>query len=392
MSASAQSACPVGVDGFFQPRRAAFWVLLLFIAIGAQTTVTMFSLSFRVVPVTVLLGIAVWTLYTIPILLRLRSLDLFEQHPRSGFALAFAWGGLGAVYLAVPANQAVFALLSKLVSPEFSATWGAAIAGPTDEEPLKLLGVILLVLVARNQFRTIVSVMALGAMSGLGFQVVENLFYTLSGALNHSSPDQIAPVIKMFIVRGIVCGAWSHTGYTMVAAFGVGYFVTRHHEPLAKRLAVAAGALLLAWSMHFFWNSQLLASFFSDGAWALAYIPLKGCPVVIALLLLWRVAQHEESAHLANLATHFVPPDLITPDERPALGATATRSRLRKAMKHAHGRAAARALTQLQKAQLRLVQQHGHAAPAAEIASQSDRVRQLRAQLAALAPASAASA
>lgn len=390
MSASAPSAYPVGVDGFFQPRRAAFWVFLLFIALGVRTTVVLFHNGFNVVPATVLLGIAVWALYTLPILWLLRSLDLFEQHPRSGFALAFAWGGLGAVYLALPANQAMFALWAKLVGPEFCATWGAAIAGPTDEEPLKLLGVVLLVLIARNQFRSIVSVMALGAMSGLGFQVVENLFYTLNTAINHSTPDQIAPVIQMFVVRGIICGAWSHTGYTMVASFGLGYFVARPQESLAKRLAVAAGALLLAWSMHFFWNSHLLYSVFNDSAWIVAYFPVKGGPVLIGLWLMWRIAQREENAHLGALAEHFVPPDLITPAERHALGATAERRRLRQAMKRAHGKPAGRLLTQLQKAQIRLALLAGHAALPAEFASQSARVRQLRAQLAAIVPTSAA--
>src|SRR4051794_8983192 len=62
------------------------------------------SIGFRVVPVTVLLGLLVWGGYTLAFLLVFRTLDLLEQHPPEALVLAFAWGGLGAVYFAAPAN------------------------------------------------------------------------------------------------------------------------------------------------------------------------------------------------------------------------------------------------------------------------------------------------
>jgi RsiW-degrading membrane proteinase PrsW (M82 family) len=382
MTASATPSTATGrMDVFFQPRRAAFWLLLGFLACGVHATGMMIYSGLRVVPIATLLGVGLWTLYTLPILLFLRSLDIFEQHPRSGFVLAFAWGGLAAIFLAVPANGAVFSLSSKLVSPEFGVAWGAAMAGPTHEEPLKLLGVILLVLVARNQFRTILSVMALGAVTGLGFQVVEDLSYTINGAVNYWSTDQIAPVINMLVVRGVICGLWSHTAYTAVASFGIGYFVARPHAPLAQRLLVAAGALLLAWGMHFFWNSPLLSATLAHGPLIIAYFPLKGAPVIISLLLFWRVAQREENRHLAALAEQFVAEDLISADERPGLVSAGERRLLRKALRQSRGRSAARALARLQKAQLQLVRLHGEGAAASAIKSQAALVRDMRQRL-----------
>lgn len=384
-TAPGDSAYPVGVDGFFQPRRAAFWLLVAFLALGLYTLVTMFGPGLRVVPMAFFLGTTAWVLYTLPILLFFRRLDLFEELPWSGFALAFAWGGMGAVALALPANQAVQGLCAKLISPEFCAKWGPAMAGPTDEEPLKLLGVCLLVLVARNQFRTISSVMAVGAMVGLGFQVVEDLSYTVIGALNHVSPDEVQPVVTMLVVRGFICGLWSHTAYTAVASFGVGYFVTRQHEPLGKRLVVAAGAFVFAWSMHFLWNSPLLVSGGGSNATAILVLPLKGLPIVLAAILLWRVAQREERAHLAALAAHFVSPDLITADERAALGKIGRRRALRRALAKSHGRAAARLLARLQKIQLRLVRHTAEVGPTADTThtALADEIRALRANLAA---------
>ncbi|MCC8247116.1 hypothetical protein [Saccharothrix luteola] len=114
---------PVGVDSFFQPRRVAFWVMVFFTANGLFFEATQLLTAYRIVPVAVLFGVVVWTLYTIPVLLFFRSLDLFEQHPPLGYVLAFAWGGFAATYLAVTANGAVFSLAAKLGGPQFGADW-----------------------------------------------------------------------------------------------------------------------------------------------------------------------------------------------------------------------------------------------------------------------------
>jgi RsiW-degrading membrane proteinase PrsW (M82 family) len=250
------------------------------------------SRGFTVMPQAAVLGVAVWTLYPLPLLALFRWLGVFRGQTAAPFLMAFAWGGLGAVYLAVPANQAVFGLAAKLVNPAFSHAWGAALAGPSNEEPLKLLGVVLILLIAPGRFRTLSSVMGLGALVGLGFQVVEDYFYTMNAVLTHPTTNQIEPVVQNLIVRGVLCGIWSHAAYTAVASFGVGYFVAHPDAPLARRLLIAAAALLGAWAMHGFWNSPLLASMM-EGAWFFLYLPIKGLPVVISALVLWRVARQE---------------------------------------------------------------------------------------------------
>ncbi|CCH30129.1 PrsW family glutamic-type intramembrane protease [Actinosynnema sp. NPDC047251] len=127
-------AAPIGVDGFFQPRRAAFWLMLFFMANGLVSVVGLLFTASRIVPTAVLFGVLAWTLYT------------------------------------VPADSAIFSPAAKLGGPEFAARWGPALAGPPVEETLKVLGVVLLVLVARTQFPTILSVGVTGAMVGLGFR------------------------------------------------------------------------------------------------------------------------------------------------------------------------------------------------------------------------------
>lgn len=289
-ASAASSAIPL-----FQPRQPAFWLYCLLVIGGLYTVALMALGGLTVMPLSTGLGLLGWTLYTLPPLWLFRKLGVFRGQTAAPFVMAFAWGGLGAVYLAVPANQAIFGLAAKLVSPEFSHAWGAALAGPTDEEPLKLLGVVLLLLIAPGRFRTISSVMALGALVGLGFQVVEDYFYTVNAALVNPSANQIEPVVQNLIVRGVLCGLWSHAAYSAVAVFGIGYFVAHPEAPLARRVLVAAGSLGGAWAMHSFWNSPLLASLMGGG-WFFLYLPIKGLPVLLSALLLWRVARRESVA------------------------------------------------------------------------------------------------
>ncbi|MEU8700668.1 PrsW family intramembrane metalloprotease [Streptomyces sp. NPDC048680] len=363
---------PIGVDGFFQPRRAAFWLFVFFLVNGVFSMVSNFYVGYRVVPTAVVLATLVWSLYALPFLWFFRSLDLFEQHPPLGFAMAFAWGGFAACYLAIPVNSAVQSLSAKLIGPEFTKDWGPALAGPTNEEILKLLGVIVLVMIARTQFRTILSVVVLGAMIGLGFQIVEDLLYSVNTAIQFPYTNQVLPVGLMFLVRGVFSGIWSHALYTSVAAFGIGYFITRRHKPLIQRTAVAVGAFALAWFLHFFWNSPWLQNIGGDGVGGILVLSLvKGIPVFAVGYLLWKFAGREEGSQLRTVADYYLDDDLMTPEERDSLTSLRERRHLRKHMKKEHGRKAARTLHRLQRAQLHLIrvcEENGAGVPAARAA------------------------
>lgn len=281
-------------QSLIQPGRLAFWVYCALVLAGLHTLWNTFLTGFQVMPLSAVLGLLAWAIYTVPLLWAFRKLGILKGQSAQALLMAFAWGGLGAVYLALSANQAFFGILAKSFGPDFLQVWGAGIVGPTDEEPLKLMGVVLLVLIAPARFRSISAVMALGFLVGLGFQVVEDFFYTANGAMNHPNANQWEPVTQMLLVRGLLCGLWSHAAYTAIASFGVGYFVAHPEVSLPKRILVAAIAFTAAWAMHGFWNSPLLSSVLT-GNLILLYFPIKGVPVVLAALLLWRVALREQA-------------------------------------------------------------------------------------------------
>lgn len=374
---------PVGTDSFFQPRRAAFWVLAALILNGLFYTGYMFWLGVRVVPVTAFLGLTVWGIYTMLFVQAFRTLDLLEQHPTEAYVLAFAWGGMGAVYFAAPANVAIQSLCAKLVSPEFVATWGAAVAGPVTEEFLKLAGVILMVLVARNQFQTYLSVLIVGAMVGLGFQVVENLSYTVKSAVHFPLENQVYPVLLNLFTRGLLAGLWSHAAYTTIASFGIAWFVLQPRRPMAARIAVAVLCFLLAWGMHFIWNSPLLEDLFDGGYAEMAVmLVIKGLPAVIVAALFWHVAARENGTYLHALAAWFVPErDLIRDDEWVRLGAPMQRYRVRREMGWTYGWRARRLKTHLQREQLRLIRKAATYGRGPQTLKHETAVRRLRAKL-----------
>ncbi len=373
-------------DSFFQPRRAAFWVLAALTVNGVFYTVHLFSLGFRVVPVTALLGFVVWGLYAWIFVLTFRTLDLLEQHGPEAFVLAFAWGGCGAVYFAAPANIAIQSLCAKLVSPEFAAVWGPAVAGPITEEFLKLAGVILLILVARNQFQTHLSVLIVGAMAGLGFQVVENLSYTVNASMHFPLENQVRPVLLNLLTRGLMSGLWSHAAYTTIASYGVAWFLLHPERPMATRLAAALLCFALAWAMHFAWNSPLLEGLFENSYAAMALLlAVKGIPALIAAGVFWYAAARENGAHLHAQAAYLVPErDLIRDDEWVRLGAPMARYRVRRTIGRNFGLRARRLKTQLQREQLRLIRKAATYGRGPQTQRHETAVQRLRAELDAL--------
>ncbi|MBO9513175.1 MAG: PrsW family intramembrane metalloprotease [Variovorax sp.] len=362
--------------------------MLVLLLNGLYAVGQLLGVGFRVMPVAALLGLAAWALYTLAFVAVFRAMDLLDQHPPAGYVLAFAWGGLAAPHLAMPANHAIQSLAAKFVSPEFAAVWGPALAGPITEEFVKLAGVMLLILTARNQFRTELSVLIVGAMTGLGFQVVENLNYTLRSAMNFPSESQVLPVLGDLLTRGLLSGLWTHAAFTAVASYGLALFLFRRDRTRAQRVGMAVLCFALAWAMHFVWNSPWMEDWFSDDLAGLALLLLaKGLPVLLAVALIWRAATLETGAYLHATAASLVPErDLLRDDEWLRLGSPLARWRVRRDVGRAYGRRARRLKARLQRHQLRLVLKAGMFGRGPRTARHERAIRRLRARLDAIFP------
>jgi RsiW-degrading membrane proteinase PrsW (M82 family) len=257
---------------------------------------------------------------------------------------------LVATAVGVSGGQALQDILAKVVSPAFVDSWAAAIVGPTIEEPAKFLGVIMIVLLAKDQVNSVIDGVVYGAFAGLGFQLVENFMYTMHAVAIAGNGDVLAPVGATFLVRGFLSGLWSHTMFTALTGAGIGYALVAFKRPLWWRVAIVVLALLGAWLLHFVWNSPLLINGFGTGlGGVVAILLVKGLPGLLLVLTLVGVAKRNEAAYYSATLTHRADPGLATRAEIRTL--CRARSRVA-ARRHAKGRAGLKAAVLVRRLQI----------------------------------------
>jgi protease PrsW len=344
---------PIGTRGWTSLALPAFWLLIGLLVIGIWRVASLVGTAFTAYPNATIVAAVLFALYAVPFVIVTRSIDFLEREPPMLLAAAFGWGGAVATTTAISGNTAVIDLLAKLVSPAFAASWGPAVSAPAIEEILKTLGVVVVVLVARKQVNSIVDGAVYGAFVGLGFQVVEDFIYAVNAVAIAGRGDSVEPVIVTFFLRGFIGGLWSHTLFSALAGAGVAYFVVRRNRSFARRLAVAGGCLLGAWTFHFVWNSPLLADGFGyGGLGVLAVLLVKGLPALLLIWLLVRSASGSEADfYLAELVGD---PEVATAKELAALRTGRRRMAARRYAYARCGRKGSDAVRRLQKAQAKL--------------------------------------
>jgi RsiW-degrading membrane proteinase PrsW (M82 family) len=284
-------------DGtILQPRRPAFWVYLSilggtgFVLFGEQ------SFFHRMSPVGWLLSWALLALYALPVFLLVYLLDLYEREPLSLVIGATLWGGVAATTLAGYANDGWGLVVARVGGPAFAARWTAALTAPLVEETLKGLGVVLIYLIAPGEIDDMMDGFVYGAVCGLGFAVVEDVFYFMGVFGGRPSG-----VLKGFFVRVVASGLYSHVLYTGLVGMGIGYFVSRRTQrPLGRRVAVVAGLSAVAVSAHFLWDSPLLDLFpahpWSGADWLVIPVAtaVKGLPLLLFVVVAVVLARRQE--------------------------------------------------------------------------------------------------
>lgn len=340
----------------FQPREPAFWLYLLLLvgtgllALGQQRSLREMSPSGWV------LSWALLALYLVPMVALVYLLDAYEREPPSLVVGALAWGAVAATSLAGLANHDWGAVVARLGGPDLAAQWTAALTAPLVEETLKAVGVVLIYLIARSELNGLMDGFVYGAMVGLGFAVVENVFYFVG-----QFGGQPAGVLGGFFIRVLASGLYGHVLYSGLTGMGIAWFVTRTDQPRGRRLVIAAAFCLAAVLAHFLWNSPLL-NLFPTGALSpielLVAIPLaaavKGIPFLVLVVLLVVLARRQERRWLEAAAAGEVGGPALAAEELEVLERPARRWRARRAMRRRAGRRAASLLRRLQRQQLSL--------------------------------------
>jgi protease PrsW len=340
----------------FQLREPAFWAyVLLLVGTGLQAVDQQESLR-AMSPSGWALSWLLLVLYLVPVFVVVYLLDAYEREPLSLVFGALLWGAVAATSLAGLANHDWGAVVARLLGPDVASRWTAALTAPLVEETLKALGVVLIYLIARSEINGVVDGFVYGAMVGLGFAVVENVFYFVG-----QFGGQPAGVVAGFFVRVLASGLYGHVLYTGLTGMGIAWFVTRTDQRLARRLLVAGGLCLLAVLAHFLWNSPLL-NLLPTGEVTpveqLVAIPLaaalKGVPFLVVVILLVTLARRQERRWLQAAAAGELGGPALLPEELEVLERPGRRWRARRALRRRSGRRAAGLLKRLHRQQLSL--------------------------------------
>jgi RsiW-degrading membrane proteinase PrsW (M82 family) len=333
-------------------RWPAVWFFIALSIAGIVILGISFGPAIAEAPGAFVLAVVLFAIHGAVFVAIIRAVDWLEPEPRWLFAAAIIWGGFVASANALRANTALESILVKMTSLGFVRDWAAAIEGPTDEEILKTLGIVMIVLLARRQINSILDGVVYGAFVGLGFQEIENITYSLN-AIAADGTDSLGPVLQTFVVRGLLAGLWSHTVYSAIAGAGVAYAVLHRERSWFNRIGVALGALALAWLMHFLWNSPAAASLtdYAGTYGVLLVLLIKGLLILGTFLILLHFFRKDEYEGVAGPLESLRNPWIATHNEILALRGWRSRGRARWNAYVYGGLRAQRRVRQLQRAQ-----------------------------------------
>ncbi|NWG35036.1 MAG: PrsW family intramembrane metalloprotease [Chloroflexi bacterium] len=175
-------------------------------------------------------------------------LDRYEKEPKLLLGAAFLWGvviaGGGAYILNTAFGIGVYILTGSVGAADFSTT---SIIAPIIEEALKGLAVLVVFLMFRNEFDSVLDGIVYGGITAMGFAAIENVLYIYRNGFLESGWQGFWALV---IIRVLLVG-WMHPFFT--AFTGIGLAVARiSKNMLVKILAVPAGytVAVLAHSFH----------------------------------------------------------------------------------------------------------------------------------------------
>ncbi|HEU4319070.1 MAG TPA: PrsW family intramembrane metalloprotease [Acidimicrobiia bacterium] len=354
---------------FIDRSAPAFWVYVALAAYGAYRFVPLVVASGAAHPAAGATAAAAWMTYAAVLGWIVFRLELFQRRSRVTITGAFLWGALVVSGIGVSASPAMAELITGWMGQDNSG-WATAMAAALVEEPLKVLGVVVLALIPGARINSALDGLFYGMFVGLGFEVAESYLYTMGAVAAQGGAIEV--VAAMLLLRGVIGGLWSHPSYGGITGAGAGY-VFGPEQSTARKWTVFAVLLFVAMALHFLFDSPIF-----DDALGPATL-LKGLPVLVVLLVALRIARRRERAFFDHAARTEIDADLIREEELEVLLTRKGRRRAQRDARHTGGRRAERDLRNLQQAQIDLVSADLDAGSgSAEVSAAAERVRRAR--------------
>lgn len=207
-------------------------------------------------------------------------LDRYEKEPKVLLGAAFFWGvviaGGGAYVLNTAFGIGIYTLTGSEGAAEFGTT---SIVAPIIEEGLKGLAVLVVFLLFRKEFDSILDGIVYAAITAMGFAAIENVLYIYRNGFQESGWEGFWTLV---VIRVMLVG-WMHPFFTSFT--GIGLALSRlSRNPLVKFLAIPAGYTVAVF-LHAFHNtfSGLIGGF--SGFLAGTFIDYLGYAFMLGFII-----------------------------------------------------------------------------------------------------------
>lgn len=186
------------------------------------------------IPTTIYVTIAWW-------------LDRYEKEPLWLMILAFVWGAIPAIIVAVVAEIGLVIPLAALTPDTDLAFVSTVIIAPPVEELIKAFPLVLMFLVYRREFDGLLDGLLYGALVGFGFAMTENFLYFLSAYESGGLNSLLLTIFLRTIVFGMMHALWT-------SMLGLGLGIARYATNTAWLLIPPVLGLAAGIGLHMIHN------------------------------------------------------------------------------------------------------------------------------------------
>ena len=169
----------------------------------SETAVLPLSILAAMVPTLLYIGLVYW-------------FDRYEKEPLGLLAAAFLWGAVPAILISFVLNTTLSVPLLLVLGDELGNAAAPALIGPPVEETVKSLALIAIFIFWRNEIDSPLDGIIYGAMVGMGFAMVENVYYFVQ---TYSAGGVEAWGVNI-ILRAVVFGL-NHALFSSFAGLGI---------------------------------------------------------------------------------------------------------------------------------------------------------------------------
>ena len=234
----------------------------------SETAVFSLSIVAAVIPTIMYVGIIYWV-------------DRYEKEPWWLLAAAFLWGAVPAILIAFFFNTMLSLPLLLVLGDELGQAAAPSVIGPPVEETVKAIALVAIFIFWRSEIDSPLDGIIYGAMVGMGFAMVENVYYFVE---TFSEGGLSAWGINV-VLRAVIFGL----NHALFSSFtGLGIAIARLSTNQAVKFSLPIAGWAVAVFLHFLHNFTVtLGNFFVFVALLFDW----GGVVLVLGIILWALLQ-----------------------------------------------------------------------------------------------------